>query len=80
MKSKKVIEFTLSLPNKLYSDVLSLSKEHMRTLEQEMVYRLDQGVRMRKHLSEHDTGLLKLISGIYLDDEMKNQKGEMNEK
>jgi len=55
----------ISVPEKLYQEIVGLSKENVRSVGQEVLYRLEQGVRMRKHLSDSDEGLLKVIAKLY---------------
>jgi hypothetical protein len=59
------MEIYLSVPKQMYEDLNVLAKEHMRSIKQEALYRLEQGMRMKKHLSENDAGILKIISSLY---------------
>lgn len=63
----------VSMSDHMYRDIEFLAKENMRSLKQEITYRLDQGMKMKKHLSENDTGILKLISSLY-DREKKTRE------
>ncbi len=64
-------ELTLNLPLNIYSKLESLSKNYFRTLEEQVLYCLDQGLKMQRHMSDSDTALLKVLAELY---EKKNMK------
>lgn len=55
------MEVSLTIPEDMYKKIVRLSKENVRTVSQEILYRLEQGLRLKKHISEGDESLLKLI-------------------
>lgn len=61
----KIRRATVDIPSKIHEDLMGLSKENMRTFDQELIYRLAQGIKMSKHISENDEGLLKIIASLY---------------
>lgn len=67
-------DIVLDIPDQMYEDLLSLSKENMRSLNQEIMYRLVQGMKMNKHISENDEGLLKIIARLYDRDDSQYEQ------
>ena len=59
------MDIVLDMPQKMHEELLSLSKENMRSIEREVMYRITKGIDMIKHISDVDEGLLKVIASLY---------------
>jgi hypothetical protein len=75
------LDLTIHLPEEKLQILKNLSKEFFRTVEQECMYRLEQGLRLQKHISDGDTNILKIISQIYIQKHgiTRNKKGTTND-
>jgi hypothetical protein len=60
-----MIPITINFSKDHYDTLQRLSKEHCRTLSQEITYRIDQSLKLKKHVSEDDVGLFKVIAEMY---------------
>ena len=55
------MKLSITVPDEMYQEILHLSRDNIRTVGQEVLYRLEQGLRMTKHISKNDESLLNLI-------------------
>lgn len=56
---------SLEVPKEIYNDLCTLAKENIRSIEQEALYRMCQGITLKIKISENDQGLFSVISKLY---------------
>ncbi len=56
--------YTIDLPDAMQECLISKSRENFRELSQEILYRLNQALKMDRHISENEIGLFKILSEI----------------
>jgi hypothetical protein len=57
--------YTIDLPETMQECLLGKARENFREMSQEILYRLNQALKMERHISENEIGLFKVLSRLH---------------
>ena len=68
---------SLEVPQNIFDELQRLATEHFRTIEKELTYKVSQGLKIQKHISDRDIGIFSMIANMYgknISNKKKNRR------